>query len=130
MTVKFEFKNLRASTKEWASAYHVDCDIYVNDEFVTTYTYNPWWKITDKKQIQKLVGWGDYSLFFGQHFFGKKLTDVAAKKIRAEILKNFRGTFPYAIQPERADVIDCLVCDSEALDYSFPELKLRLDVGS
>lgn len=125
MTIKFEFKNLRASTKEWGSAYHVDCDIFVNDEFVTTYTYNPWWKIEDKKLIKKLSGWGaydhNYNLFFGQHIFGRKLADWAVKKIRDEILKNLEGKFPAEIQPERADVIDCLVCESEALDYSFQD---------
>ena len=123
--INFEFKNLRASTKEWAGAYHVDCDVYVNGEFVSVYTYDPWWKIEDKKLIKMLSGWGaykhNYDLFFGQHYFGKKLADWAAKKIRDEILKNLEGKFPAEIQPERAEVIDCLVLDSDALDYSFSD---------
>lgn len=141
--LKFEYKNLRASTREWSSAYHVDCDVYVNGEFVTVYTYNPWWRL--EKACKKPRDYDKYhnqseiclkngetkkvkftieeypktaGLFFGQHF-GEKLRDEAAKRIRDEILKALEGKFPTEIQPERADVIDCLELDSEAMNYSF-----------
>jgi hypothetical protein len=148
----FEFKNLRASTREWGSPYHVDCDVYVKGksgwEFVTVYTYNPWWKIErkmqggdrnwnhDKTEVKFKTGEKrkdgfdkhtiltidepvfSVNLFFGQHW-GKRLTDEAAKRIRDKILVGLEGEFPAEIQPERADVIDCLVLDSETLDYSF-----------
>lgn len=150
MTVNFEFKNLRASTKEWAGAYHVDCDVYVNDKFVSVYTYNPWWKIDrkmqggdrnwnpDKTEVKfktgekRKDGFDKHTiltidepvfyvnLFFGQHW-GKKLRDETAKRIRDKILTGLEGKFPAEIQPERADVVACLVCDSEALDYSFQD---------
>lgn len=147
MTVNFEFKNLRASTKEWASAYHVDCDVYVGEDFITTYTYNPWWLLEGAckkprdyekyhKQSEICFKNGELKetkitieeypetakLFFGQHFaFGKKLREETVKRIRDEILKDLKGKFPAEIQPERADVIDCLMLDSDALDYSFQD---------
>ena len=147
--LKFEFKNLRASTREWSSAYHVDCDVYVvtekGEEFVTVYTYNPWWRL--EKACKKSINYEKYhkqseiclkngetkkvtftieeypetaGLFFGQHW-GKRLTDEATKRIRDEILKALGSKFPTEIQPERADVIDSLMLDSEAMDYSFSE---------
>lgn len=150
MTIKFEFKNLRASTREWATPCHADCDVYVNGEFVTVYTYNPWFKIErkmqggdrnwnrDKTEIKFKTGEKrkdgfdkhtiltidepvfSVNLFFGQHW-RKRLTDVAAKRIRDKILAGLEGKFPAEIQPDYESVVDCLVVDSNALDYPFQD---------
>lgn len=148
--IKFEYKNLRPSTKEWATPYHVDCDIFVGEDFITTYTYNPWFKIETKFKNESR-GWVDRqttvrfktgevradgkpctnaviinecpnttAMFFGQHW-GRGLTDEAAKRIRDEILEGLGGKFPLEIQPDYESVVDCLVVDSNALDYPFQD---------
>lgn len=141
--LNFEYKNLRVSTRDWASIYHVDCDIYLNGEFITAYTYNPWWllenackkprgyeqyhkqseirfKNGDDRDIEFLIE--EYpettKFFFGQHF-GKHLREEKAIEIRDAILNALDGKFPKEIQPDDDSVIESLALDSQVMEATF-----------
>lgn len=74
--LNLELKNFRKSNRNWATAQHAECDVFLDGNFITSYTWNPFFFAKmDFKNVKTYMRSFSYKKTFDRDDFLKNVFD-------------------------------------------------------